>query len=40
MVSKSYLLKGIEDEVLDSNCEEALDILIKSLNKEGDLTFF
>ncbi len=40
MVNKSYLLKGIEEEVLDSSCEEALDILVKSLDEEGDLTFF
>ena len=40
MVNKSYLLKGIEEQVLDSSCEEALDILVKSLDEEGDLTFF
>ena len=40
MVSKSALLRGIEGESIDSHCEETLDILIKSLNNEGNLTFF
>ena len=40
MIKKSNLILGVEHEILDTDCEEALDVLIKSINNEGDLTFF
>ena len=40
MIKKSNLILGVEHEILDTDCEEALDVLINSINTEGNLTFF
>ena len=40
MLEKSNIVLGVEQEIVDTDCEEALDVLIESINKEGNLTYF
>ena len=40
MLEKSNIVLGVEQEIVDTDCEESLDVLIESINKEGNLTYF